>query len=122
MVVPLFEAVSEAAGNFKHVFPHTVSVQKECTKPICIPHGVFLPLHKWNKTAIKNHVDTGSKKLLFLADKFTLVMNLTNKVSFKCLVYCIKKDQDSVTEGISSVRFTKMQLPHWDIEKLSALI
>lgn len=56
----------------------------------------------------KNLVDTGSKRLLFLADKFTCIMTLTKKLSFNCLVYCIKKDQDSVTQGISSVHFTHL--------------
>lgn len=104
----MFEAVSEAAGNFSHVFPHPVSIQQECTKPSCTPHGVFLLLHKSNKTASKNLVDTGSKRLPFLADKFTCIMTLRKKLSFNCLVYSIKKDQDSVTQGISSVHFTHL--------------
>lgn len=110
MVVLVFQSVSKAAGNFSHVFLRPVSILKECTKPNCIPHRVFLLLHKSNKTASKNHIDTGSKKFLSLADKFTLVITSTNKL-FNCQVYCIKKGQDSVTKGISSVHFTKMQLP-----------
>jgi len=58
VVVLVFEAV----GNFSYVFPRSVSIRKECTKPSCILlHGVFLLLHKSHKTASKNYVDIGSK-------------------------------------------------------------
>lgn len=88
VVVLVFQPVSKAAGNSSHVFPHPVSILKECAKPTCTPHRVFFLAHGSNKTASKNHFVTGSKKLLFLADKFTCIMTLTNKL-FNCQADCI---------------------------------
>lgn len=55
----------------------------------------------------KNHVNTSSKKLLFLTGKFTFTIILTNELVFNCLLFSMEKNLDNVTEGISSAYFQK---------------